>query len=1127
MASTFDSIGNCRAHRLVFHESKITMLTNNSESSKESKLSPRELMEQRHPELFSDSVQVTEPSPVSRSLLLFHLGNITAEKQENQFEQFCTRLACREICPNLIPQTGPSGGGDSKVDSETYPVAKEIAMRWCIGDASASERWAIAISAKQDWRSKCQSDVRKISETERGYSRIYFISSQNVKDKDRSEVAEALSKELSAQVIILDRNWIASKVIENKYWDLITHLDMEVPAEVLRTITGPNDSQRKLEFEEVERQITDQNTAHGRLVAACLDSAILARDLNFPRQQIVDRFNRAERIAQDKGGSGDVFRVLYKHAWTAYWWYNDFLEMERIYELAEPLALSSNWIWDIDKLYYLHQLGRSWKHIAPNEYSDQKWEVRTKRLVEALSRFATEEKTSSGLWARTQLIMLDLLEVSGDAEKLDSVFIRLRQILDQVDGHLEYPLDSIFQIIQELGAYVTESDAYDELIESIIRLDKRRGEQVREGAIRLKRGLQKLEAGLNYQAIDQFAKAQFLFVQEDQKHNFIACVVFAAQAYERAGLLWAARANYIHAIDRAIVEIFKDGHLPPQTLKLIDRVIWVDIQLGLPLSVFAWWELMNVVAEKIGRPPYSPEEQMIMEGALGIVILRTPFAHLEKLGRLHGVLDRLGLSVTAMTSLFAIGQEDRLQSEYPGVAPDTERFFSLWGRQPVADSLPKNSEWHCDNTITLRTKLLGCSLEFNVENNTSSLILAEALLAFLEAFFSTAITFLLSGRFPTTAKLIVEIRPSEYAEHPFGQRIEEDNCGERRIIITHSKLSAVSLAMDDSYQESLLDLIAQILPELQIPSADVLLEPLFAEHKAMDRALYAGQCPISLSNLFGSAKYHIEDWVKYCDAEEDFTLLRSAPWRPNLDHEFELSNDLPETTQSNNQFPQGKFELERLKHSDFSIVTPINFRLWDRAEWRAVALLPASDEQLPELVLMFNNPEATKIFRAWKKQVGDFDQEEFIGINLITGINRQSPSTFRIAIGRSEKYFLEHLAGKRILTNTSRMRDVNHIDKEKLDQFLASYKKTGRYRLLAGLFQPGMPEPLFAYNLAIEKSELKVIPAWQIGDGPLSAVLGGIVDPVIPTDIIDAPFNKRRDLIKSLPDTISPWGGQI
>ena len=112
---------------------------------------PSDFMRARRPELFSDSTN----SPgvfLTREVFEYHLDTLTSRKQETVFEHFCRRLAEREICPNLLPQTGPTGGGDSKTDSENYPVAESIAMRWYEGidsSAAAKERWAFAFSAKK------------------------------------------------------------------------------------------------------------------------------------------------------------------------------------------------------------------------------------------------------------------------------------------------------------------------------------------------------------------------------------------------------------------------------------------------------------------------------------------------------------------------------------------------------------------------------------------------------------------------------------------------------------------------------------------------------------------------------------------------------------------------------------------------------------------------------------------------------------------------------------------------------------------------------------------------------------------------------------------------------------------
>jgi hypothetical protein len=78
---------------------------------------PCELMRARHPDLFSDT-RVDEAPHLPKVVFEYHLETLTNRKQEYEFEHFCRKLAEKELCPNLRVQTGPIGGGDSKVDSE-------------------------------------------------------------------------------------------------------------------------------------------------------------------------------------------------------------------------------------------------------------------------------------------------------------------------------------------------------------------------------------------------------------------------------------------------------------------------------------------------------------------------------------------------------------------------------------------------------------------------------------------------------------------------------------------------------------------------------------------------------------------------------------------------------------------------------------------------------------------------------------------------------------------------------------------------------------------------------------------------------------------------------------------------
>ncbi len=93
-------------------------------------------MRQLRPEIYSDTVDRTTYQ-LDAPTLGYHLETITARNQTHDFEIFCPKLCERTICANLKPATGPEGGGDSKADTETIPIADEITGLTYVGDANA------------------------------------------------------------------------------------------------------------------------------------------------------------------------------------------------------------------------------------------------------------------------------------------------------------------------------------------------------------------------------------------------------------------------------------------------------------------------------------------------------------------------------------------------------------------------------------------------------------------------------------------------------------------------------------------------------------------------------------------------------------------------------------------------------------------------------------------------------------------------------------------------------------------------------------------------------------------------------------------------------------------------------
>lgn len=183
-------------------------------------MSEKEFYKKIHPNQFSDS-KTTKKGKLSVDYFSYYLESLTSQSKEKEFEDYCRKIIGVTICPNLLPQTGPTGGGDSKVDSETFPVSETLAEYWLngFGDLAHTERWAFAISAKKEWKPKFKSDVQKIVGTNheygRGYTKIFFITNQFVSDKKRAAAEDELRNEYEIDVRILDRTWLLENTFKS------------------------------------------------------------------------------------------------------------------------------------------------------------------------------------------------------------------------------------------------------------------------------------------------------------------------------------------------------------------------------------------------------------------------------------------------------------------------------------------------------------------------------------------------------------------------------------------------------------------------------------------------------------------------------------------------------------------------------------------------------------------------------------------------------------------------------------------------------------------------------------------------------------------------------------------------
>ena len=354
---------------------------------------PRDLMRVWHPDLYSDT-RTDDVPQIPKAMFEYHLETLTNRKQEYQFEHFCRKLAERELCPNLRVQTGPTGGGDSKVDSETYPVAEEIAERWWIGTSSAGkERWAFAFSAQKEWKPKVKADVHKIVSTERDYKRIYFFTNQFARDKTRADCEDELSKITGVPVHIVDRAWIVEKVYEADHQqqeNYFSALGIDDVSRGNKIRPGPRDTARIEELERLDQQVADPSRYQGaryQLAEDCLRSAILARGLERPRSEVERRFVQADILARDLNHNQQRLRIAYNRAWTAFWWNEDIDEFDQFYKDVERHARGSDQAFDIELLLNLWMLLLPLWAKGQIRIEDEEFESRSQCLVAILKGY--------------------------------------------------------------------------------------------------------------------------------------------------------------------------------------------------------------------------------------------------------------------------------------------------------------------------------------------------------------------------------------------------------------------------------------------------------------------------------------------------------------------------------------------------------------------------------------------------------------------------------------------------------------------------------------------------------------------------------------------------------------------
>lgn len=1052
-----------------------------------------------HPEQFSDSI-VVKKGKLDRDFFDFYLETLTSKNLDKTFEEFCRGLAEAEICPNLMPQTGPTGGGDSKVDSETYPVSNQIAELWYYGHAAASERWAFAISAKKDWKSKVKSDVAKIvtvnGQENRGYTKIFFMSNQYISDKKRAETEDELRNQYGLDIRIMDRTWILDKVLSNPK-------NIEMTIKVFgfsdsfydEIQPGARDLERKQEFEGNEQKISDTQTKQSELVLLARRNVILARELGYTQTQVLGLIERSVKISSEYGNVVDYAKALYEAAWTMYWWYEDEKRYYDFYIKYEKVTVENynvNFFTNLITLWInLVTLSRNDPTIVIDEH--------TRVLKEEYARYTNDfSKPNTTIEAKAayQLCRFFL----GDDP--DVIVDDIITILEKSSGHLDLDLRPLCHAIQEFPVF-EDTKRYVEMFERSVDIMSERKQNIEAANLLASRG-RKLKEKKPYDALVYFSRTLTKLYNEESKEELIYVVMEMADIFQSTGLLWAARNYYYYAFAFCLNQYFKYGTVSSILYLSAHALKYLELRLGHILYATGFHKL-SLISEHVypGNTKIKSDDVDNFDYALAIQILRTPFEVTKSLGALPAYLNEQGLSFSCVAMKYELGHYDKdMLADLSNSTDVFDDVISKWKDQPALKQLVNTPWYGLEEKCQFQTKVLGCSIgiSFSKPYFHGEFEYAATILATVESFFGSGLPnhlVSLQGKielylkYDRTISELMQISPTK--ENPANINILFRDYNPENIV--HEQ---------ECFAENINHLLADVISIMfPFPSEWDKIERMVKNDAAFDRA------SIFANSIFFGMEVLGKDTFLFDTVVHDYPHLEvqrdeKAPVTNIVEVESKDAIELPKDVVY--EVPPDTV-FKNVSNTNIHTIPIINIPAWNNAKWIGVMFLADLYHLRPPLLsFVFTTESGRTIFEEWQKTIGTIDSKNQIAIRIIKGIDRNHPFWYRVAVGVGNHTCRPNIEPF-ILSLPSRSLTMQPNSDANLKIFENELKRFRHYSLCPSYMPDRSTSPVTLEALTIQKG-IDSIVIYEACDIPPNDYLA--MSAILPTDEPIIPAGKEN-----------------
>lgn len=924
---------------------------------------------------------------------------------------------------------------------------------------------------------------------------------------------------------ILDRGWLLDRVFENHREQVaIEELGLSPVTQPKRS-KGPRDVARESDLESTETRIVSSIAAKRfvpALVDDCLRAAELSAALDRPRTETDERFLRAQQMASSCGTKHQQLHVEYEWAWRTYFWFEDTSAAIPHYLRVEALALGTNNVFELEllqNLWNVLRVGCVDQNIPATVWD---YEAHARVLKAECERLSQDEnRPSTRLQARQQLLFLPLM-LEG-LQSLDEVADGLASIVKEATNLIGFPMRVLAQIVTELGESVVDSRPFEDLMVLIAETVAQREGDSASARLLLKRAAQQMRLGKTYDAIRTAGLTLSKLYKFETRQLILRALWLIGDAYERVGLLWAARGTYLFAASVAANEFWRRNEVTEEQAVCYKRLKWLELQLGRIPQALSWHEIERAVSAFLKTQGISAdildEDEPSFDAALGILFLKAELSTLRECENMYDALEAVDLVMAPMALVHALGHSNSDIESWLSLHDEgrtIDDLFRLLRDQPASDDLPESIVYD-EQIVELRSNVVGCHIRVIAPHDAACIEVAESFVACFEAFLATAMVARITSHQST---LTVRIERKPDLETPV-EVAKETTSNAWRISLAPS---VIPFCTSPAHQLEIKRALAGVIIEIFgwtffIAEIEKTMKQL-GEDKALDRAINFANGFSCISNTLGDEpKFHLRDW----SGPTAYSCVREERWDARLPQKTNEAADKDSDNGGSgvDALASGRLDLNKVKHNEMLASSVLDLALWDKAEWTGTLYMTPHDEEgapggVPMLAFIFKNRVAgEQIFEQWVSELGHVDAKEAIRISIIRGIRRKKPHHYRVMISSDPT---KDVIGDRLrlFSVVARMNTMEPEASTNLDGFLLCFQQAKEFILLPAFLSGPRSVPDFLFKHSLRKRELVVRNAWEVGVRDLDRIaISPTDDPIVPSDQTKPPI---RALLTELRD---------